>query len=395
MPKWPFKWPFKEPPRDPATEEALRRIEEARKRGARTLDLSDLQLSALPESIGQLSQLQVLSVSNNLLSTLPESIGQFTELQELNLSRNQLSALPESIGQLSRLQKLHLSGNQLSALPESIGQLSQLQKLYLSGNQLSALPESIGQLSRLQVLYLSGNQLSALPESIGQLSRLQGLSVSNNLLSTLPESIGQLSELWTLDLHGNPGLSLPDEVLGPTTRESFKTPREILDYYFATRGAKGWALREVKLIVVGRGGAGKTSLIKRLKGEPFDLQEEETHGINIRELELACADGPVQARVWDFGGQHVLHAMARVFPHRAQPLLAGARRARRHGRARRRLLAPAHSQLRRTGAGGRGAEQIWRARERDGPTHARREMRTDPRVDSDRMLGIRPQKEWH
>jgi internalin A len=32
-------------------------------------------------------------------------------------------------------------------------------------------------------------------------------------------------------------------------------------------------------------------------------------------LELACADGPVQvqARVWDFGGQHVLHAMREFF----------------------------------------------------------------------------------
>jgi DAPkinase-like Roc (Ras of Complex) protein len=41
--------------------------------------------------------------------------------------------------------------------------------------------------------------------------------------------------------------------------------------------------------------------------------ERETHGINIRELELACPDGPVQARVWDFGGQHVLHAMHEFF----------------------------------------------------------------------------------
>jgi internalin A len=109
-------------------------------------------------------------------------------------------------------------------------------------------------------------------------------------------------------------------VLGPTSVEVYgsqkrspKPPREILDYYFATRGAKGRALREVKLIVVGRGGAGKTSLIKRLKGEPFDVHQGETHGINIRELELACADGPVQARVWDFGGQHVLHAMHEFF----------------------------------------------------------------------------------
>src|ERR1700693_835517 len=82
------------------------------------------------------------------------------------------------------------------------------------------------------------------------------------------------------------------EVFGSQKRPP-KPPREIIDYYFATRGAKGRALREVKLIVVGRGGAGKTSLIKRLKGEPFDPHEGETHGINICELELACAGGPV------------------------------------------------------------------------------------------------------
>ena len=283
MPKWPFKWPFKEPsrdpateealrrieesPRDPATEETLRRIEEVRKSGATLLDLSKLERFALRD------RLQLRS------------------------------------GQL-------LYGNPLSTLPEAIGQLSQLQKLDLSDNKLSTLPEAIGQLATLQELNLSGNKLSWLPDAIGQLAKLQKLDLSDNKLSTLPEAVQSLERLEKLFLHGNPGLGLPDEVLGPTFVEGFglkkrspKPSREILDYYFATRGAKGRALREVKLIVVGRGGAGKTSLIKRLKGETFDPHEGETHGINIRELELACADGPVQARVWDFGGQHVLHAM--------------------------------------------------------------------------------------
>jgi internalin A len=165
---------------------------------------------------------------------------------------------------------------------------------------------------------LAGLKLSTLPEAIGQLTQLRVLDLSNNQLSALPETVQKLKKLEKLSLHGNPGLGLPDEVLGSTAEEIYhsrlpKPAREILDYYFATRGAKGRALREVKLIVVGRGGAGKTSLIKRLKGESFDLHEGETHGINIRELELACADGPVQARVWDFGGQHVLHAMHEFF----------------------------------------------------------------------------------
>jgi hypothetical protein len=163
--------------------------------------------------------------------------------------------------------------------------------------------------SGAQTLDLSKLKLSGLPESIGRLSRLQVLVLSDNQLSALPEAVQSLEKLEKLFLHNNPALGLPDEVLGPTLGEAFgsqgrspKPPREIFDYYFATRGVKGWALREVKLIVVGRGGAGKTSLIKRLKGEPFDPHELETHGISIRELELPCADGPVQARVWDFGG---------------------------------------------------------------------------------------------
>jgi internalin A len=284
------------------------------------LDLSGNRLSMLPEAIGKLSQLQALDLSGNQLSMLPEAIGKLSQLQELYLSNNQLSTLPEVISQLSQLQGLYFSNNRLNSLPAAIGRLSQLQALNLSNNQLSTLPEAIAMLSQVQELYLFNNQLSTLPAAIGQLSQLQKLDLSSNQLSTLPEAVQSLERLEKLFLHGNPGLGLPDEVLGPTIEEVFgsqkrspKPPREILDYYFATRGAKGRALREVKLIVVGRGGAGKTSLIKRLKGEPFDAHEGETHGINIRELGLACEDGPVQARVWDFGGQHVLHAMHEFF----------------------------------------------------------------------------------
>jgi len=136
----------------------------------------------------------------------------------------------------------------------------------------------------------------------------------------VPEALQSLAKLEKLFLHGNPHLGLPDEVLGPTFREAFglqercpKPSREILDYYFATRGAKGRALRELKLIVVGWGKAGKSTLVKRLAGEPMDPNEPETHGIMIRPLTLHCTDGELRARVWDFGGQHVLHAMHEFF----------------------------------------------------------------------------------
>ncbi|NQT13736.1 MAG: hypothetical protein HQ582_13365, partial [Planctomycetes bacterium] len=188
------------------------------------------------------------------------------------------------------------------------------------GNQLTALPEWLGQLTQLQTLSLSGNQLTALPEWLGRLTQLQTLELCHNQLTALPESLRTLTRLKNLFLHGNDALAIPSEILGATPTEvhlGAKTapadPAAILDYYFSTRGAEGQPLRELKLVVVGRGGAGKTSLVRRLNGQPLDPDEGETHGINICPLELECHDGPVTARVWDFGGQHVLHAMHEFF----------------------------------------------------------------------------------
>ena len=193
--------------------------------------------------------------------------------------------IPRAIGQLQNLEELDFAANRLRELPDELGNLTQLRRLTLDGNLIERIPRWIGQLQQLRTLYLGGNPLADLPIELRDLAELEELNVSNC-----------------------PNLNLPPEVFAKA-----HSPREILDYYFSTRGDRGSALRELKLIVVGRGGAGKTSLLKRLNGQPLDPTESETHGINISTLELTCHDGPVMARVWDFGGQHVLHAMHEFF----------------------------------------------------------------------------------
>jgi len=176
------------------------------------LRLSFNQLTSLPGSIEQLTNLQTLSLSTNKLTSLPESIGRLTNLQTLGLDANQLMSLPESIGLLTKLQTLYLSTNKLTSVPESIGQLTNLQTLSLDANQLVSLPESIGLLTNLQTLYLSTNKLASLPESIGQLNNLKSLWLSSNKLTSLSESIGQLSSLNFLKLDYNQLTSLPESI---------------------------------------------------------------------------------------------------------------------------------------------------------------------------------------
>lgn len=202
--------------RDEAYREAEKKIEEALRSGATKLDLSSMDLTRLPASLGQLTWLRSLDISETQLTKLPDSLSKLTELKELNLAGNQLTTL-ESLGQLTSLEALDLGGNELATVPESLGKLSQLRTLYLLCNKLTTLPESLGQLTRLQSLHFDENRLTSLPESLGRLTQLQLLNVTHNQLTSLPESLGQLTQLLKLYLEDNQLTSLP-ESLGQLTQ---------------------------------------------------------------------------------------------------------------------------------------------------------------------------------
>ena len=325
--------------------QALKRIEDCHSQWTlgTHLDLSNLSLSHVPPEIAKLSYLTVLRLQNNQLANLPPEIGQLSSLKELDLQRNELTSLPPAIGRFTALTRLRLSSNCLTRLPTEIGRLTSLTELHLDNNQLTMLPAEIGQLSALTVLFvrnnrlkslppqigsllalkscsLRDNQLTCLPREIGQLSALNQLSLRNNLLTSLPEEFLKLSCLTEFFLHNNPDLNIPSEVLGPTKQETFTQganptqPKAILDYYFSrqTQGAR--SLNEVKLLLVGRGEAGKTSVSRALRGERFQKDLAETPGIEIRPWKLACPGGePVKVHVWDFAGQEITHETHRFF----------------------------------------------------------------------------------
>ncbi len=297
--------------------EAQRRIEEARVSSRFNLDLSGLGLSDLPESIRQLRRLQLLNLTHNKLTWVPGCLGELKQLQTLSLSHNQLTSIPERLSELKQLRALELNDNQLASVPDGLGEIKQLQWLSLSRNQLRWVPDRLGELKQLQSLELSGNQLASVPESLGQLESLQTLDLTSNRLTSLPTSFRTLTKLRELFLHGNGELRIPHEVLGPAVLElahgrSPADPGSILRYYFEMRGGKR-PLNEVKLILMGRGGVGKTSIVNRLVRNKFDLASAKTEGIQITQWPLTVAGDPVRVHVWDFGGQEIMHATHQFF----------------------------------------------------------------------------------
>lgn len=176
---------------------------------------------------------------------------------------------------------LFLSSRKLTELPESLGQLTQLQALHLAGNQLTALPEWLGQLTQLQIFDLYGNQLTTLPESLGQLKKLQELNLFDNQLTALPEWLDQLNQLRRLDLRNNPDLRLPPEIAAQVG-----DPSAILNFYFSRLRETEKPLNEAKILLVGDGEVGKTSLIRRLMDDEFDADESKTRGVRIRQWRL-------------------------------------------------------------------------------------------------------------
>ncbi|MEA2028481.1 MAG: COR domain-containing protein [Campylobacterota bacterium] len=72
-------------------------------------------------------------------------------------------------------------------------------------------------------------------------------------------------------------------------------------------------LNELKVIFIGDGGAGKTSLIKQIFDDGFDKNESMTHGINIRDRHIDVEGKRIKTHFWDFGGQEMMHSTHQFF----------------------------------------------------------------------------------
>ncbi|KAK9013134.1 hypothetical protein V6N11_041153 [Hibiscus sabdariffa] len=127
-----------------------------------------------------------------LSGQLPNAIGNLTQLQTLSLRLNALSgSIPSDFAKLSTLRNLYLQGNGFSGqIPDSLFTLQNLTRLNLANNNFNGtIPATVNNLTRLGTLYLEKNQLSGSIPDIDLPSLVQFNVSFNQLNGSIPKGL--------------------------------------------------------------------------------------------------------------------------------------------------------------------------------------------------------------
>lgn len=112
--------------------------------------------SEIPAVLATCPKLEMIGFKSNQITCLAENVLPL-ETRWLILTDNKLQNLPNSLGDLKQLQKLMLAGNQLTEIPKSIKHCKNLELLRVSANHLTELPDELLNLPKLSWLAFSGN----------------------------------------------------------------------------------------------------------------------------------------------------------------------------------------------------------------------------------------------
>ena len=166
------------------------------------------QLSGAAAIVARLSHLRALSIVDTPFSGFSQRPVWARTLQRLELSETQISALPEWLGELQALESLRMEDNpDLQAIPASLGALGNLRSLYLGGQGEPFVPADLGHLARLEELSLVQAGLSEVPEWVFDLDQLTTVYLGLNPIVRVAPGIARLSRLRELDFGYNPELA--------------------------------------------------------------------------------------------------------------------------------------------------------------------------------------------
>ncbi|MFN0035091.1 MAG: COR domain-containing protein [Saprospiraceae bacterium] len=321
------------------SELALRLIREnieAHKRGedATTLDLGNCGMTEVPKEMGECVWVETLLLSSGWWEYDPEKKkGEWKNTQNEG-EPNQLTFLPPTLPLLTLLKKIGFNDTQVSDL-SPLANLTNLNTLFCDSTQVSDL-SPLANLTNLNSLSCDSTQVSDL-SPLANLTNLNTLYCYSTQVSDLSPILPLIKKgrqvKWeessgNIRVKGCPLVNPPVEIVKQGNEA-------ILRYFEQIEAQQGTAkLFEAKIIIVGEGETGKTTLFEKLKDEnhdPIKNPSGETHGINIYEgLPMhhpSLGARHVAANLWDFGGQELQYMTHQFFltPRALYVLLMNAR----------------------------------------------------------------------
>ncbi len=240
----------------------------------------------------------------------------------VGLNINQQEGLDLSLLQdLRNLSFLSLVRNDLDDV-SPLSPLTALSKLNLGGNHIVDV-SPLSPLTALTSLNLWNNQIVDV-SPLRSLTQLTTLDFSFNRIQNLPQWVVQFNRdiKWEVSTYlGEPGLFLEKNPIQTPPIEIIKEGKDAIINYFNEIEADQIPFLHAKVLLVGQGEVGKTTLMKKLLDPNLAVEpgkEPSTEGIDIRKWSMWCPfdDGTshdITLHFWDFGGQEIYHSTHQFF----------------------------------------------------------------------------------
>ncbi len=303
--------------------------------GFYTLDLSGFQLTTIPVKLLEVGSIRSLNIGRSKindfslleyltdLESLDISYGMLWDcsflenlinLKSLNLRNNKISNC-NFLEKLTNLRLLNLRHNKISNANPLVN-LINLKLLDLSYNKISGCG-FMRVMKDLTSIFLSNNEIRSLPLTDG-LPSIEKIYLDNNYISDISPILSLIKKGITVDVSGR--YLAKDKVIyvknnsitSPPIEVIYQGNTAIINWFLRNKREAHVKLNEVRVILLGWGNAGKSSLLKRLLGEsPKVGDSAATEGINLVRWELPNSN--IIANIWDFGGQEMKHHTHQFF----------------------------------------------------------------------------------
>ncbi len=161
--------------------------------------------------------------------------------------------------------------------------------------------------SRLEALNLRGNPLGRVA-GLDQMRHLRYLDLCDTGLEQIDLPAGTAAPEHIF-LYGN------DRLSAPPPEEVARGRYSIIRFFQKIRDEGSSKLYEAKVLLLGSGGVGKTTLRRKLlDGIEASMDTKSTHGIEVEDMPFSCPETErFTAHLWDFGGQELYHATHQFF----------------------------------------------------------------------------------